>query len=90
MEEFQVLEYILWFNPDQGWEIDGAYNKGEPIKLNRDMDSSEIIDALKEYEDILRPHDSEGTIQINGDYDQTLYVIRKMENYPICELVRIV
>lgn len=88
MIKFEVINYDVWGNEEEGFEVNGSYTTGYEIEISDTASDKEIIDALKEIE-FLSNKCNENTVDIDGETEFSLYLEWSKNSYPLCELRRV-
>lgn len=84
--EFEIIEYDVWYNEEDGYWVNNSFHTGEFITINEDASDKDIIDALK-----LIGYNLPDTTTIDGDNDFTLYLEDSEDEKglkPLLELIR--
>ena len=82
--KFRVVEYDVWGNAEDGYEVNGAYYTDEVITIAKDTTNKEICDWLREN---LYPN-LPNKVTIDGDNDFSLYLEAEEDGRPLLELRR--
>lgn len=83
--DFQVVEYDVWGNAKDGYEVNGAYVTNNIITIEEEATNEDICDWLRGY---LYPGLPKKII-IDGDYDFSLYLEAEEDGKPLLELRRV-
>jgi hypothetical protein len=83
--EFEVINYDVWGNEDEGFEVNNAFKTGKFITLYENMTDDEIIERLKE-KDFVHDWVTIDSVEISGEFDHSLQVTAKENGKPLFEL----
>ena len=79
---FEIIEYELWGNAEDGYDVNSAYHTGRYIEVSEKCTDGEILEALsKDYE-------LPDNVSIFGESDFTIYLEDAEDGKPLLELRR--
>jgi hypothetical protein len=85
MNTYKLYTYDLWGNDKDGYTINDYYAQ-EIYEISEDLTDDQIFKMIG------IKHQSRRHVEIDdaiSDHDYALYIIRKKDNKPICELRRV-
>tara|TARA_Y100000593_G_C4216702_1_gene289595 strand:+ start:615 stop:896 length:282 start_codon:yes stop_codon:yes gene_type:complete len=89
--KFELINYDVWGNPQDGFEVNNAYSTGIVIDISENDTDKTILKKLKEV-GFLKKTAKFICFEIDGELDFSLYinhVTQKDGVYPLCELRRL-
>jgi hypothetical protein len=89
--KFEIINYDVWGNPKDGFEVNNSFSTGIVIDINEDDSDKTILKKLKEV-GYLKKTAKFNCFEIDGDFDYSLYINHvtiKDGDYPLCELRRL-
>ena len=84
---YKILDYDVWGNAKDGYEINDVYSTQHTIEINELCYLNNIIKKLKDI-DYLNPK-TRTKFEIDDYNYGTIYITRKRDGLPICELRRL-
>lgn len=80
--KFEIVEYELWGNAKEGYDVNSAYHTGRYIEVSEKCTNGEILEALnKDYE---LPEN----VSIFGDNEYAILLEDAEDGKPLLELHR--
>ena len=89
--KFELINYDVWGNPQDGFEVNNAYSTGIVIDMNENDTDKTILKKLKEV-GFLKKTAKYICFEIDGELDFSLYINHvtiKDGAYPLCEIRRL-
>ena len=89
--KFEIINYDVWGNSQDGFEVNNAYSTGIFVDINKNDSDKTILKKLKEV-GFLKKTAKYICFEIEGELDFSLYINHvtiKDGVYPLCELRRL-
>ena len=81
---FEVIDYDVWGNEEDGFEVNNKFRTGEKIMLEETMTDNEITKSLIRQGALKQ--EADGNVDYDGEFEYTLYLTDSRNSEPIMEL----
>lgn len=88
MALYQLINLDVWGNARDGFEVNDRYATSTYVSIPEDSSDAEIVKILKD-EGIIKKGIRTASVEIDGDFEYSLYINEKKTGRPGFELMRV-